>query len=295
MPLPPLPVSVPPLAPTATPAVQTAARLPARPAPPRRGTAAARESGRFGEGIRERAQQIAAEHEEQDHYERVPLSKQFGINMPVILDDARARQLPGLSASRAYGQALHRLGTTIVSDPLWVQRNAEICQAAMPALDAERGAQQQSERERRAVRNALARGASRADELIAQLLVMPGDGPLAEPQGDLRIVKRGDRYALDPLPKPGAATRRVTSRVAGDTFWMIQHVGHPDNLNAPLSALAIISLWGVEYYLKCPFRPLAERETIARHGLLLRAYGGITALGAEVHKCQHCGHISLEH
>lgn len=295
MPLSPRPVPAPPLASTATPTVQTAVRLPARPAPPRRGTAAARETSRFGEGVRERAQQIAAEHEEQDHYERVPLSKQFGINMPAVLDDARAKQLPGLSASRAYGQPLHRLASTIVTDPQWVRHNAEICQAAMPALEAERGAQRQRERERRAVRNALARGADRAEQLIAQLLSMPGDGPVAEPQGEMRIVRRGEDYALDPLPQPGGQSRRVTIRVAGDTFWMIQHVGHPDNLNAPLTALAIISLWGMPYYLKCPFRPLAERETVARHGMLLRAVGGLTALGAEVHRCDHCGHISLEH
>lgn len=294
MPLSPRPVPVPPLVSTATPAAAAAVRLPARPAPPRRGTAAARASGRFGEGVRQTAQQIAAEHEEKDHYERVLLDKQFGINVPVFLDDARAKQLPGVSASRAYGQGIHRLGRDAVFAIDWVERIAAACQAAIPVLEGERGARHQQERERRAVRNALARGASRAEELIAQLLVMPGDGEPAEPQGDLRITRRGERYALDPLPNPGSQTRRVTVRVAGDTYWLMQHIGHPDNLNAPPTALAIIALWGMPYYLSLTSRPLAERENIARHGMLLRAVGGLTPLGAEVHKCIHCGHMSLE-
>lgn len=288
MSLPPRPRLNPSLAPTAQRVAATAegrVQLPVRPQRPRRGSRAALEALDTPGSSTTRT----AEHEHDDeHVEHLPLRAFLTLSVPAWLDDHRASKFPSMSRGETYRLAMKRLADgLLLNSATWSQD----CMHARAGLTAEREEQQRRAAERHAVRSALQRGGRRADELIAQLLQMPGDGVAAEADGDLRIVRKGDEYRLDALPRPQSANRTIKVWMSEFAYAEIMHVLHHTNVSPSVFALA--SLWGLSWVLgSSDTRSLHEREIVAESGIALRARGGIPPLSMSTVRCSHCGWVS---
>jgi len=289
MPLSPRPRLNPALAPAAQRVAAVAerrAQLPVRPQRPRRGSRAALEALDVPGSPAARA----AEHEhDDDHVEHLPLRAFLTLSVPTWLDDHRATKFPSMTRGETYRLAMKRLADgLLLNSATWSQD----CMHARAGLAAEREEQQRRAAERHAVRSALQRGGRRADELIAQLLEMPGDGDAAEADGDLRIVKRGEQYKLDALPRPQSETRTIKVWMSEFAYAEIMHVLHYANVSP--SVFALPSLWGLPWVLGSDTRSLHEREIVAESGIALRARGGIPALNMQTVRCSHCGWVSAD-